>query len=927
MITIERCAVKRLKTLLLVSIFIATCFLSHTVSAAQDIWEVATPSGFTGTINNVVSFDVYVYIGTTQGVYKSSNRGVDWAQINTGLTNLNVTAVAIAWVFDADSGTYVADGTTPVYVTTSGGVFKSTLGDATWTAINTGLTQTNLVDIAIDQYKAFAFPVFNGGVGDASSLYAVSSTTGSIYRSDDAGANWTLQNTGISGEQIIAIMTEPAFEFDSGTIFAITSSNKVYSSTMFSVDGLTDESWVEKYATSSALNDIASLNAAPGTEFLATDGGILRSDDAGGTWSPKNSNVVDLRVNAIASDFIETTILYAGGYDGVYKSITGDGATTWVKANLGIGSVNVKKVNTNPTTSTLVYAMTDSAIYRLDLSDSSIIPVATDVTAPSAIDNLSGNSISTSSVVLIWSAPGDDDAIGTATSYDLRYATTSITEGNWAQAAPITGEPAPQVAGTFQNMTITGLSPDTQYYFAMKTSDEVPNISPISFVLGVHTLALPDTTAPIITAFVIPSTSSSLTVPVTTFTATDNVSVTGYCIVDTNSSAGCAWSATATTSYTFASEGAKTLYAFARDAMGNVSTSLNDSVTITLPLDTTPPVRSSLAPSGTLARNTTATTLSVTTDENATCHYATVAGTAYGSSTVFSTTGSTVHTTPISGLTNGTSHTYYVRCADSLSNTNLDDATITFSVQASSVTSSSGGGGGGSSKDTDAPHATSIKINNGDANTTNPQVALTLTARDANKTILMQISEKSNFSGAVWTTFKPTLSWTFTEGNGVRTIYARFKDGKENVSTAVSDTITLTQVGAVPYVAPVVYTPTQTAASYTFTRNLGMGTEGADVVELQKRLRAEGFFTYPTNSGYYGAVTAEAVKLFQRKYGIEATGFVGPLTKQKLNAGGGALQKDDSGLTLEGLIKLFLALGIIPQEKAEVAYAALKKLK
>ena len=46
---------------------------------------------------------------------------------------------------------------------------------------------------------------------------------------------------------------------------------------------------------------------------------------------------------------------------------------------------------------------------------------------------------------------------------------------------------------------------------------------------------------------------------------------------------------------------------------------------------TTPPVRSNGQPTGMLTAGTTQTNLSLTTDENATCRYATVAGTAYAS--------------------------------------------------------------------------------------------------------------------------------------------------------------------------------------------------------------------------------------------------------------------------------------------------------
>ncbi|MCE5265679.1 MAG: hypothetical protein LLG97_19395 [Deltaproteobacteria bacterium] len=92
-----------------------------------------------------------------------------------------------------------------------------------------------------------------------------------------------------------------------------------------------------------------------------------------------------------------------------------------------------------------------------------------------------------------------------------------------------------------------------------------------------------DATAPVVTAFTIPATATSLTVPITTFTATDAVGVTGYCLAETNDSAGCSWEGSAPASYTFGAYGSKTLYAFAKDAADNVSDSASDTVVITEP--------------------------------------------------------------------------------------------------------------------------------------------------------------------------------------------------------------------------------------------------------------------------------------------------------------------------------------------------------
>jgi hypothetical protein len=95
-----------------------------------------------------------------------------------------------------------------------------------------------------------------------------------------------------------------------------------------------------------------------------------------------------------------------------------------------------------------------------------------------------------------------------------------------------------------------------------------------------------DTTAPVVGTFTMPATASSLTVNVSSFTATDAVGVTGYCITTTNSSSGCSWSGSAPTTATASAAGAVTWYAWARDAAGNVSNTSTQSTTITLPSST-----------------------------------------------------------------------------------------------------------------------------------------------------------------------------------------------------------------------------------------------------------------------------------------------------------------------------------------------------
>lgn len=95
--------------------------------------------------------------------------------------------------------------------------------------------------------------------------------------------------------------------------------------------------------------------------------------------------------------------------------------------------------------------------------------------------------------------------------------------------------------------------------------------------------------------------------------------------------------------------------------------------------DITPPQRSNGKPTGLLAGGTSEVSLSLTTDEGAVCKYSTLSQTTYDTmSDAFATTGGTNHSTPITGLTDSNTYTYFVKCKDIENNVNPDDLTITF---------------------------------------------------------------------------------------------------------------------------------------------------------------------------------------------------------------------------------------------------------
>jgi chitodextrinase len=117
--------------------------------------------------------------------------------------------------------------------------------------------------------------------------------------------------------------------------------------------------------------------------------------------------------------------------------------------------------------------------------------IITDTTSPTKITNLTLSNITQTAITLTWTAPGDNNNQGQAKSYDIRYSTNPITGSNWSSATQVSGAPTPQPAGQNETYTITGLSPDTTYHFAITTTDSSGSTSPISNEVSTTTSPTP----------------------------------------------------------------------------------------------------------------------------------------------------------------------------------------------------------------------------------------------------------------------------------------------------------------------------------------------------------------------------------------------------------------------------------------------------
>lgn len=101
--------------------------------------------------------------------------------------------------------------------------------------------------------------------------------------------------------------------------------------------------------------------------------------------------------------------------------------------------------------------------------------------------------------------------------------------------------------------------------------------------------------------------------------------------------------------------------------------------------------------------------------------------------------------------------------------------------------------------------------------------------------------------------------------------------------TANNVTSTVTpDPGIVPSVLGVSTDDLSSVIKFVFKDQLKPGSKGQAVIELQKRLKAEGYFNEEP-SGLYARKTVTAVRKYQKAHGIRTTGIVGPLTLAELN--------------------------------------------
>jgi hypothetical protein len=243
------------------------------------------------------------------GIFISSDNGVSWKAINTGLSRLNVLAIAVKR-------------TTAFAGTDSSGVFLSTNSGNNWVSRNNGLS-----DFCINVLTVKDTAIFIG-------------TNHGVFISTDTCNTWVADTVGLSDKKVTAFMVKDSL------FFAGTYANGIYRSTK------NDNHW-----NPIGLNDngtiITSLITNGTDIFAGTNGGVYKSIDNGNNWLKLATTSPNVIWATFAPLVIDGQRLFAASFadggDRIWLST--DAGDNWSGLpNDGLGSINLTAFLVNNST-------------------------------------------------------------------------------------------------------------------------------------------------------------------------------------------------------------------------------------------------------------------------------------------------------------------------------------------------------------------------------------------------------------------------------------------------------------------------------------------------------------------------------------------------------------------------------------------------
>ena len=171
-----------------------------------------------GTVTAFAVSDTNIFAGGSGGVYLSTNNCTSWTLVDSGLTNVSVTSLVVSGttIFASVMPGTANISTPPYIVQIPGGVYRSTNNGTTWSAVNSGFTDTSATQVtALGVSGSYLFAGTQDGSG--------------IFRSSNNGTTWTSMSNGLlkSTYDTTQYIWVYAFAVSGSNIFAGTASGVV----------------------------------------------------------------------------------------------------------------------------------------------------------------------------------------------------------------------------------------------------------------------------------------------------------------------------------------------------------------------------------------------------------------------------------------------------------------------------------------------------------------------------------------------------------------------------------------------------------------------------------------------------------------------------------------------------------------------------
>lgn len=115
-----------------------------------------------------------------------------------------------------------------------------------------------------------------------------------------------------------------------------------------------------------------------------------------------------------------------------------------------------------------------------------------DQIGPEQIFDLAVTDSSKYSLTLEWTAPADNDTVGTASNYYIGYYDAQTLYPGWEELFKLAPQFEPDTAGALETFTVTGLVPGSHYGFVIRSDDSLGNLSPLSNIAYGKTISLAD---------------------------------------------------------------------------------------------------------------------------------------------------------------------------------------------------------------------------------------------------------------------------------------------------------------------------------------------------------------------------------------------------------------------------------------------------